>query len=461
MKVKSIALVCASLISAFSHAQQLELTTSEKHPRLSPDGGSLSYTAQIINTGPGDLNLEYYTNLIFPNGHQYNLTLPTPITLSAGLNQSITGHEITLPGNYPAGRYKLQFTTVNKDSFLFNIKSFDFDKDIDLKIFNYKGYVCGIQHNGGIGCWGYIKSWELGVQNKPITQSLSLETPTPGTADSFFVDELGFCHWNNNTLACEDGLPKELAESAPTLNAPRVFAYSHGGLVEACAIDNSPQQVKCWGNQAWIIEQNAPDFGTGHATELVLGNEFACALLEGVTGTNNKVKCWANSQSVEHEQAMAELFSGMENPTAIYAYNENICALDGGKAQCFKLSSDRIKALPLPALNGISDIKIGDDRTIGTDYAQALCATHSEGAGCWSLEDGTQIDITQTAALSNPTQVVINWDYKCAVDDYGVSCWGPGYEQSLKNLTSWDVDLSYTNHFWVASPESFSLLRPE
>ncbi|MFN3201591.1 MAG: fibrinogen-like YCDxxxxGGGW domain-containing protein [Bradymonadia bacterium] len=279
---------------------------------------------------------------------------------------------------------------------------------------------CAILDNGGVKCWGYSNSGELGQGHN--TQRGS----SPG--------EMG------DNLAYTD------------LGTGRTAIQMAGGYYFNCALlDNG--DVKCWGRNNdgqlgqgdQVYRGDGPnemgdnlqpiDLGTGHtATMVSVGHQFACAILD-----DGRVKCWGNNNQGQLGQgnttqrgdganemgdnlAYTDLGTG-RTAIAITSGNSFSCAiLDNGGVKCWGYNAHGELGQDNTTQRGdgggemgdnLAYVNLGPGRTavaISSAFHSTCALLDDESVKCWGYEysgglgtgNGTRYGSYANSMSSNP-----------------------------------------------------------
>jgi alpha-tubulin suppressor-like RCC1 family protein len=252
-------------------------------------------------------------------------------------------------------------------------------------------HTCVITSTNQIKCWGDNSFGQLGIGNQP---SVGADSSSPVSASSY---------------SDIDAAPLAIAVGA-----------SH-----TCAITTAGA-VKCWGRgtrgqlghgatsalgdaaSEMGSSLSNVDLGSGHtATQLALGEEHSCALLDNAT-----VKCWGRNangqlgigdsfdrgdQPGEMGNALPAVSFGSATPTAIAAGDFHTCALlDSGHVTCW-------------GLNSSGQLGLGNTTSVGAVAGFAATATVDLGSGRSAV----------ALALGSAHTCVV-------LDDLSMKCFGNG-----------------------------------
>jgi alpha-tubulin suppressor-like RCC1 family protein len=279
-------------------------------------------------------------------------------------------------------------------------------------------HTCALTTSGGVKCWGYNFSGELGV-------GIEANKPTP-------VDVVGL--------------------------ASGMAAMDTGGY-HTCALSTT-SRVKCWGNNengqlgnSTQESKNTPtDVGGlgSNVAAIATGGGHTCALTTG-----GGVKCWGNNSAGQLGNGIfggSNWYSGNSTPVdvvglvggvaAIAAGSYHTCALTtAGGAKCWGSSyhgrlgdgtAGWISSTPVDVVglgSGVAAITAGDTHT---------CAlTTAGGVKCWGNNDRGQLGDGTALSRLTPVDVIglesgvvaidTGHQHTCALTTAGgVKCWGDG-----------------------------------
>lgn len=380
-----------------------------------------------------------------------------------GESTTVSLSNIQLPSAYPAGRYQFQLTSFNKETNHFKYASDVLNKDISIKLYQAGDKVCAIDHNQQAACFGLVwdRSRDLPLPGEPV---LPITIPMP---ENLIAPEKilagnwapNICVWDQGEFKCigdERNLPFDMFDYPPLLN-PGFVTTSNQHLLETCVIDESPKKIQCWGGNSHRKNRAMPDFSQRTPIELAVTEEATCALIEGTPPAKNTIECWKEYSFSSTTNINQTLFPDQVNPTHVWSNESYMCAVDDGKAKCnqYKGWQEGWSPVSLPQLSGVTQLHINLGTTSGKEV---FCAKHDEGLGCWTLPDFTPVYEEEIAALSNPSQISVQFDYACAVDDNGVSCWGEAMEHAKMNLEhGHSGDPRYDNYYWAEVPQAFKI----
>ncbi len=241
------------------------------------------------------------------------------------------------------------------------------------------------------------------------------------------VGRSGACAIVNNEVRCwGNGAYRKVSVASLIVNPRQVVV----GADHACALSDAG--VHCWGDtfaaKTTVPSLNQPYF-------LAAGDRHTCAL------DDDGVKCWGY---------YAELWipGDLDNPVMITAAGEHTCALTNPGVVCWGGSApsawDKPNSLqnPRAVLTNIEEACVLDDAGMhcwGKPNSKNI-SNYSEGTTTLAMGGWYVCDITDGALhcddrytpdnLSHPSEVAISTGYGCALDDFGINCWGYNYSDA-------------------------------
>jgi alpha-tubulin suppressor-like RCC1 family protein/pimeloyl-ACP methyl ester carboxylesterase len=354
-------------------------------------------------------------------------------------------------------------------------------------------HTCALLSGGGVKCWGYNGSGQLG---NGTTASSSTPMDVSGLTSGVSAIAAGGYHtcallsvggakcWGSNSsgqlgdgTTTQHNTPVDVSGLTPPPPRPAsrkqhntpvdvsgltswVIAIAAGGD-HTCAL-LSGGGVECWGDNYFgqlgdgtATQRNTPvDVSglTSGVTAITAGGQHNCVLM-----ANGGAKCWGNNGSgqlgdgtaTQHNTPVdvSGLASGV---TAIAAGGAHTCALIGNGLKCWgsnsggQLGSDntpikRLTPVDVTGLtNGVTAIEAG----------RHTCAlTSGGGAKCWGGNSVGQLGDGTTFARSTPvdvsgltsgvTAIAVGDLHTCTLTaDGGVKCWGSNSVGQLGNGTT-------------------------
>jgi alpha-tubulin suppressor-like RCC1 family protein len=237
------------------------------------------------------------------------------------------------------------------------------------------------------------------------------------------------------------------------------FSSIASGYTDTCGI-TSDGSVYCWGRSGYgqlgngtsSVDSNVPvqAIGISAATQIALGNSYACALISGGT-----VKCWGHNGN-------GALGIGDTNESAIYSSPQNVSGVSSvtaigvyGSGACATLSSGSIKCWGYAlGINGggvnvssptsISGISTASYATNNGNFGCALLSNST--INCWGynaqgyLGNGNTTNTytpAQVSGITNASQISVGGNSSCALLTTGsLKCWGFNSSGQMGNGTN-------------------------
>ncbi len=253
-------------------------------------------------------------------------------------------------------------------------------------------HSCAI-HDGGIRCWGSDSSG----QSSPPDVKNPKEIGTGGYFSCALLNDGSASCWGENAAV---RTPVGAGNSHLTL-----------GGYHACVIDKNGL-VQCVGRNDYG-ESTVPSLS--NASQVSAGNHFTCAL------DDNGVSCWGDNRYGQTS------IPALSNPTKISSGQDHVCAQDDNGITCWG-RNDNLQAETGSAPGEISSFDAGGYHN---------CAiTSNNQVECWSQGFPT-LNIPN---FSNPVLVSSGSTFSCALDDFGIKCWG---ERGSENRTAVPTDLFF------------------
>jgi alpha-tubulin suppressor-like RCC1 family protein len=333
-------------------------------------------------------------------------------------------------------------------------------------------FSCALD-DSGVQCWGKGAPSQIYAQPTAIAASYGFD-------DS---DE-HLCVLDGTQINCSGlGLDGDTLVPRPIVNPVEVFA----GNEQNCVLE-AAGTVYCWGANP----KNMLDFPIfSNLKQLKFGSNHVCSLddqgvqcfgyvkdIEPPTLTNpasielgyerfmcglddHGVSCWGNNASGDYPQI--DVPEDIKSPRSLSVGDHHACVIDGQEVRCWgsnnygQLNTPEPEAgIPLMIESGyntscaIMRAAVGDPRgeylycwgrstretidTIGEPPSLLLnptavalgnyygCALDDYGLNCW----GDEAIVTRIPKLKNPRKVSAGYGHVCAIDDEGVKCWGRG-----------------------------------
>ncbi len=310
------------------------------------------------------------------------------------------------------------------------------------------GHTCALTNVGGVKCWGYNASGQLGNAQKACTQVSTCSR----TASSTPVDVVG--------------LTRGVSEVA-------------AGEFHTCAV-TSRGAAKCWGSQTSGELGNGTGDSSGVPVDvagltsgvsaIAAGAHSSCAITSGGT-----VKCWGGTPRV-----IAGLPNGVTaitiGGTSAGATSGHACALvSGGGVKCWgtnwlgTLGNGSLKdsSTPVDAVGlakGIRAVRASSDRTCAlTSQGGAKCwgsGLLGNGSGSTNGKSSTPVDVV--GLTSGLKAIAAGGGFACALPIAGgVKCWGMNFLGRLGNgaTAKWfpkPVDVRFSGEPSTKPPTSSS-----
>jgi len=334
-------------------------------------------------------------------------------------------------------------------------------------------HTCALTTTGGVKCWGNNSSGQLGDGTAPTNSS----TPVDASGLTSGVSAIAAGNSHTCALTTTGGVKcwgynssGQLGDGTTTKRVTPVAVSGLTSGVSAIAAGNSHTcaltttgGVKCWGDN--VYGQLGDGTTTGSATPVAVsgltsgvsaiaaGGSHTCALT-----TTGGVKCWGNNSSGQLGDGtttgsatpvdVSGLTSGV---SAIAAGNSHTCALTTtGGVKCWgrndsgQLGDGTTTARATPVdvsglTSGVSAIAAGDGHT---------CAlTTTGGVKCWGNNSSGQLGDGTTTARATPVDVsgltsgvsaiAAGNSHTCALTTTGgVKCWGNNSSGQLGDGTT-------------------------
>ncbi|MCG7571471.1 hypothetical protein MHM89_16330 [Pseudoalteromonas sp. CNC9-20] len=119
-------------LTATSFIAQSKITThvepNSYDPIVPSDGGVVYYSENISNPDSQTSEVNYYSYLTFPDGSIYNFSMGDVLTLDPGSEFNENINHIKIPGYFPNGEYKFNYSALNRKSGLIASSSFSIIK---------------------------------------------------------------------------------------------------------------------------------------------------------------------------------------------------------------------------------------------------------------------------------------------------------------------------------------------
>jgi len=354
-----------------------------------------------------------------------DITNVTNVTVARNSTCAIARGRVSCWG---AGNYDLNLPPIS----LVNPKA------VAMGAYNY----CAID-NSSVVCWGSPHSY---LNEVPTT----ISAPTGisvGNGQACAIEETRVICW---------GRYNSLSENAPT-NLTNARQIQQGMYARsACVLDDDG--IHCWGEdeQARLIEEDLlvnPSYFEGNA---VIG----CAI------DDKGRTCWDHSDKNINGNA-SDIPPSLTSPTDLAVADGAFCVKDNGIVKCWgpKAETYFSSTVPVGSLSGgaFSVCAIDDEKPScfdpyinNTEIPSGLvkttqivveanhgCAIDDNQVKCWGLNDDGQINVPNN--LQNPKQLALGRRHTCVIDDNGVSCWGriENAPQGINNPTQLVATYNY------------------
>ncbi|MBD1582631.1 hypothetical protein [Pseudoalteromonas sp. S16_S37] len=153
--------------------------------------------------------------------------------------------------------------------------------------------------------------------------------------------------------------------------------------------------------------------------DIALNNKAGCAIV------GKEVKCWENRHSRDKVDSLWKpLPRGLTftDPQRIFVAhkNDSFCAIDSGEIVCWssgKWNPGAVNTAPpkYSELKNPSDIEVG---------RYGACIRHDNGIDCWGAKkvNNKPTFAVEVPIFTNPTYLIVAYNYACAKGDEGVKC---------------------------------------
>ena len=272
-------------------------------------------------------------------------------------------------------------------------------------------HTCALQVNGGLYCWGFNASGQLGDGTTTMRTAPVLVSNSVGRYNSVAAGGVHTCGrlanggvecWGDNVVGqIGDGTTTRRLTPTAVLSSGISLSELGAGAQHTCAV-GADSELYCWGRgdrgQLGIgsAPQNASFSRVSRPAGVTLrtpvgGENFTCAM-----GSNDRVYCWGEN---------------------------NVGQLGDGT------TTGRLTPVAVSAVTPL--VKLGS--RLGGGHTCALTA--AQAVYCWGLNERGQLGDGTNAHRSFPTAVVAGsakftsvspgTEYTCAATtDYRVMCWG-------------------------------------
>ena len=352
-------------------------------------------------------------------------------------------------------------------------------------------HTCALTNSGGVKCWGYNNTGQLGNGSKIDAQS---PVDVTGLTSGVIAIAAGGSHtcalttgggvkcWglNQNGQLGDNGpqLPRLVPGDVPGLTSG-VTAIA-AGLLTTCALTTGGA-AKCWG------ANGVGQLGDGTTTQALVPvdvfglasgvsaiatyNGHSCALT-----TVGGIKCWGQNNSgqlgtgfppnpslVPVDVISAQSMPALTGASAIAVNFASSCALKSGGVLCWgdnsvgQLGNDLIlfsSNTPVNVLSGPSSAPLVGVSAIAAGRSHACALTSVGGLKCWGFNTSGQVgNGNNSRVISTPEDVIAGPSlpplsgvsavsagevHTCALmNNGGVKCWGANFNGQLgDNSTS-------------------------
>jgi alpha-tubulin suppressor-like RCC1 family protein len=310
---------------------------------------------------------------------------------------------------------------------------------------NGYGHICALTTAGGVKCWGFNASGQLGDGTAKEGSTVPMDVVgldgkvasiTAGSNHTCALTAVGGVKcWGNNTWGqLGDGTTMDRSTPVDVMGMGSGVTAIAAGSGRTCALLVSGG-VKCWGSNHYgelgdgttenrLTPVNVTNLGSGVAA-VTAGGDHTCALM-----TSGGLKCWGNNRTGQLGDGLPPVnvipvdVTGLSNDVAaISAGTSHACALttvEGVKCwgSGYLTEGSTSDRSTLADVNGLSS-----DLTAVAAGGFEDCALTSKGElKCWT---GGQTPTDVTGVDSGVKSVSIGLMHICVVTATGgVKCWG-------------------------------------
>jgi alpha-tubulin suppressor-like RCC1 family protein len=459
-------IVSTAASSQGAAASPYQLSVSDK---IVPEYGIASLTVNLSQAHTQNISFTYYTqNQSAASGTDY-IAVSGAATITAGQTQVIIS--VPVADNFAKSSNKTFFfnissatnAEISSASSIVQILDDDYNPMSGIaQITTGDRYSCSRTTTGGVKCWGFNITGQLGdgtttsrttaVDVTGLTSGVASIAADHSSGHSCAVTISGGAKcWGYNFLGqVGDGTTTNRSTATDVTGLTSGVASITTGGNHTCALTTSGG-VKCWGantngqiGDGTTTQRNTAVDVTGLTSGVAAikaGNTHTCALT-----TTGGVKCWgANSSGQLGDGTTTQRLTSVDvtgltsGVSAIATGGAHSCALTvAGGAKCWGANSSgqlgdgtttqRTAAVDVTGLtSGIA--------AIATGGSQSCALTTSGGAKCWGgntsgqIGDGTSTDRTTavdvTGLITGVSAITTGNNHSCALTTSGiVSCWG-------------------------------------
>ena len=140
---------------------------------------------------------------------------------------------------------------------------------------------------------------------------------------------------------------------------------------------------------------------------------------QSCSAMNNQIRCWGGNEAINDP---------VNIPTTTNIQDLDVgrgvaCVVDDGELKCWGVnpsySGQSFDVLSIPAHVANSRV-----RNVTVGFTHACVLLENDTGSCWGQNVNGSLNVP---VLSNPKQLLAGGHYSCALDDFGVRCWGDDY----------------------------------